>query len=268
MKGSPATPRWPTPTAAGSATPPPPPWSRCCRRGRSWSTTVRSSPARRSAHGSGPASSRPQAVAARRCGAAPCASTCRSNRASRSPSCRRGTIRLTGALRAAEAAGDPVAIRDATALRERARRRLLRAPTLPDGGTAPFDLGLWQIGDARRTGRAVLGPADRAARPFPGPPDPGFGGHQRYARLPAPPPSVRPEPLSGLGLLPRTGRPGAGAGDRRRRHRRMGCGRQGARCRVQSRTASISSMRVNFSRGLPAARPAATSAASMARQSR
>ena len=54
----------------------------------------------------------------------------------------------TDALRAAEAAGDPIAIRDATALRERARRRLLRAPTLPDGGTTPFELGLWQIGGA------------------------------------------------------------------------------------------------------------------------
>lgn len=54
----------------------------------------------------------------------------------------------TGALRAAEAAGDPIAIRDATALRERARRRLLRGPTLPDGGAIPFDLCLWQIGGA------------------------------------------------------------------------------------------------------------------------
>lgn len=51
-------------------------------------------------------------------------------------------------LEAAQAAGDPVAIRDATALRERARRRLLRGPTLPDGGAIPFDLHLWQLGDA------------------------------------------------------------------------------------------------------------------------
>ena len=51
-------------------------------------------------------------------------------------------------LEAAQASGDPVAIRDATAIRERARRRLLRGPTLPDGGTIPFDLHLWQIGDA------------------------------------------------------------------------------------------------------------------------
>ena len=36
---------------------------------------------------------------------------------------------------------------------------------------------------------------------------------------------------------------------------------------VQSRTPSISGMRVNFSRGLPAPAPRATSAASMARQS-
>ena len=51
-------------------------------------------------------------------------------------------------LEAAQASGDPVAIRDATALRERARRRLLRGPTLPAGGTIPFDLHLWQLGDA------------------------------------------------------------------------------------------------------------------------
>ena len=51
-------------------------------------------------------------------------------------------------LEAAQASGDPIAIRNATALRERARRRLLRGPTLPDGGTIPFDLHLWQIGDA------------------------------------------------------------------------------------------------------------------------
>ena len=51
-------------------------------------------------------------------------------------------------LDAAQSSGDPIAIRDATALRERARRRLLRGPTLPDGGTIPIDLHLWQIGDA------------------------------------------------------------------------------------------------------------------------
>ena len=51
-------------------------------------------------------------------------------------------------LEAAQASGDAIAIRNATALRERARRRLLRGPTLPDGGTIPFDLHLWQIGDA------------------------------------------------------------------------------------------------------------------------
>ena len=51
-------------------------------------------------------------------------------------------------LEAAQASGDPIAIRDATAIRERARRRLLRGPTLPDGGTIPIDLHLWQIGDA------------------------------------------------------------------------------------------------------------------------
>ena len=54
----------------------------------------------------------------------------------------------TSDLRSAQAAGDPIAIRDATALRERARRRRLRGPTLPDGGTLPFDLWLWQLGDA------------------------------------------------------------------------------------------------------------------------
>ena len=51
-------------------------------------------------------------------------------------------------LETAQASGDPIAIRDATAIRERARRRLLRGPTLPVGGTIPFDLHLWQIGDA------------------------------------------------------------------------------------------------------------------------
>ena len=51
-------------------------------------------------------------------------------------------------LEAAQASGDPIAIRNATAIRERARRRLLRGPTLPDGGTIPFDLHLWRIGDA------------------------------------------------------------------------------------------------------------------------
>ena len=51
-------------------------------------------------------------------------------------------------LEAAQAGGDPPAIRNATAMRERARRRLLRGPTLPQGGTIPFDLYLWQIGDA------------------------------------------------------------------------------------------------------------------------
>ena len=51
-------------------------------------------------------------------------------------------------LEAAQVSGDPIAIRDATAIRERARRRLLRGPTLPDGGTIPIDLHLWQIGDA------------------------------------------------------------------------------------------------------------------------
>ncbi|MDD9988455.1 MAG: neutral/alkaline non-lysosomal ceramidase N-terminal domain-containing protein [Spirochaetaceae bacterium] len=51
-------------------------------------------------------------------------------------------------LEAAQASADPIAIRNATALRERARRRHLRGPTLPDGGTIPFDLHLWQLGDA------------------------------------------------------------------------------------------------------------------------
>lgn len=54
----------------------------------------------------------------------------------------------TSDLRDAEASGDPIAIRDATALRERARRRLLRGPKMPDGGSIPFDLWLWQIGEA------------------------------------------------------------------------------------------------------------------------
>ena len=51
-------------------------------------------------------------------------------------------------LEAAHASADPIAIRNATAIRERARRRLLRGPTLPDGGAIPFDLHLWQISDA------------------------------------------------------------------------------------------------------------------------
>ena len=59
-----------------------------------------------------------------------------------------GHDQATRDLEAAQAAGDPIAIRNATAIRERARRRLLRGPTLPDGGTIPFDLHLWQIGDA------------------------------------------------------------------------------------------------------------------------
>ena len=52
------------------------------------------------------------------------------------------------ALEDAIAGGDHVAIRDATALHERARRRLLRSPDLPEGDTLSFEFWLWQVGDA------------------------------------------------------------------------------------------------------------------------
>ena len=46
-------------------------------------------------------------------------------------------------LEAAKASGDPIAIPDPTALRDRARLPLLRRPTLPVGGAIPFDLHRW-----------------------------------------------------------------------------------------------------------------------------
>lgn len=48
----------------------------------------------------------------------------------------------------ASAAGDTSALRHATAMRERARRTLHRAPLLPDNGILPFSLWVWQVGHA------------------------------------------------------------------------------------------------------------------------
>ena len=114
-------------------------------------------------------------------------------------------------LEAAQASGDPIAIRNATALRERARRRLLRGPTLPDGGTIPFDLHLWQIGDAF----LLTVPAEPYstlqkdfALPVSRPPPPHLRCHQRHPRLPSPSRPLRQEPLPGLGFLPRPQKPG------------------------------------------------------------
>ena len=120
----------------------------CCPRGRNSSTTAPSSPAPRSALGSEPSSIRPLPTGHSCCAAALCASTCRSSLTNHRTPSRPRHDQATRDLEAAQASGDPIAIRDATALRERARRRLLRGPTLPDGGTMPFDLHLWQIGDA------------------------------------------------------------------------------------------------------------------------
>jgi len=52
------------------------------------------------------------------------------------------------ALEEAQAEGDAIPIRNATAMLERARRQLARKPHLPTGGVLPYDLWLWQIGDA------------------------------------------------------------------------------------------------------------------------
>jgi len=56
--------------------------------------------------------------------------------------------RARAALDEAKRQGDPTTVRNATAMLERARRQLARRPLLPKGGSLPYDLWLWQIGEA------------------------------------------------------------------------------------------------------------------------
>ena len=105
---------------------------------------------------------RPQTTDHSCCAAALCASTCRSSLTNHRPTSRLRHEQATRDLEAAQASGDPIAIRDATALRERARRRLLRGPDPPQRRHHP--VRSLPLADRRRlppgrAGRALLLPS-------------------------------------------------------------------------------------------------------------